>query len=92
VESSGVEGVPVGLSLTRPDGAGQVFLTVRSELGALPTAVLESPTPSVVMAATGKRIHVVERPHDGLVRGSEERERVDEAIDPVQVVYVSVGN
>lgn len=44
------------------------------------------------MAATGKRIRVVERPHDGLVRGSEERERVDEAIDPVQVVYVSVGN
>lgn len=39
VELAGVEGVPVGLSLTRPDGAGQVFLTVRSELGALPTAV-----------------------------------------------------
>jgi len=44
------------------------------------------------VAAASEWVHVVERPHDGLLRGLEEGQRVDEAADPVQIVYVGVGN
>jgi len=35
------------------------------------------------VAAASEWVHVVERPHDGLVRGLEERKRVNKAIDPM---------
>jgi hypothetical protein len=86
-----VDDVTVCLPLSHPNATRKIIFIAGSKLRALSARRFKATTADVVLAPSGKSIHIVKRPHHGSRHGAEECSVVEEAVNGMEVKHVCAG-